>query len=479
MRDPSEPSANVLSQPSRSRSSGSGPSGCPLRIPSRSAASSCSGADARRARGAPARRPPRAPGTPRSAPLRPCCSDRPPGSWTATTPSASEVVDERPHAPPASASTVGRGIRPATSRAATSCRTPVGRAVLVAPDHAARRDRASTRPPRPSASAAWLATQRVVVVRPQRDPPARARRARGRRRSASGRGASGSQPAPSIQRVAAPAAAPRPPRGPARRAPRSTSAVLELDPRPRERRLDEVQVRVGQPGDRRPRPARASMTPRARARPRRRRRRRVARGDDPPAAIADRLDPARAVVTGEGRDPAPDDEGRARHGGIRASGGVDDGSSSSASAARRGRDRRVGRHRRRVGRAVAGSSARRRRRLAGARSAVPDLEVGLQRDRDRVQAGGLLRARRRLLASPPAAAGRGGRSRGCPRRGSRRATRNSTVALPTKSATGPTMMIGRKLATETSMLRMPNTRPRTSSGMSSWSCVCDGIATNA
>ena len=41
------------------------------------------------------------------------------------------------------------------------------------------------------------------------------------------------------------------------------------------------------------------------------------------------------------------------------------------------------------------------------------------------------------------------------------------------------MMMGRKLETETSMLRTPNTRPRASSGMSSWSCVCDGIATNA
>ena len=59
------------------------------------------------------------------------------------------------------------------------------------------------------------------------------------------------------------------------------------------------------------------------------------------------------------------------------------------------------------------------------------------------------------------------------------ATRNRTVALPNRSATGPTMMIGAKLATETSMLRMPNTRPRASSGISSWSCVCDGIATNA
>ncbi len=40
------------------------------------------------------------------------------------------------------------------------------------------------------------------------------------------------------------------------------------------------------------------------------------------------------------------------------------------------------------------------------------------------------------------------------------------------------MMIGAKLATDTSMLRTPNTRPRTSSGRSSWSCVWDGMATN-
>ena len=55
----------------------------------------------------------------------------------------------------------------------------------------------------------------------------------------------------------------------------------------------------------------------------------------------------------------------------------------------------------------------------------------------------------------------------------------STVVVPTKSDSGPTIRIGRKLATDTSMLRMPNTRPRTSSGRSSWSWVCDGIATKA
>ena len=42
VRDPSDPSAKALSQPRRSRSSGSGPSGSPLRTPATPAASSCS-----------------------------------------------------------------------------------------------------------------------------------------------------------------------------------------------------------------------------------------------------------------------------------------------------------------------------------------------------------------------------------------------------------------------------------------------------
>ena len=57
------------------------------------------------------------------------------------------------------------------------------------------------------------------------------------------------------------------------------------------------------------------------------------------------------------------------------------------------------------------------------------------------------------------------------------ATAMSTAVVPMTSEIGPTMMIGRKLATETSMFRTPKTRPRTSSGRSSWSCVCDGMAT--
>ena len=57
------------------------------------------------------------------------------------------------------------------------------------------------------------------------------------------------------------------------------------------------------------------------------------------------------------------------------------------------------------------------------------------------------------------------------------ATARITTVVPTRSENGPTMMIGRKLAIDTSMFSTPKTRPRTSSGRSSWSCVCDGIAT--
>ena len=54
-----------------------------------------------------------------------------------------------------------------------------------------------------------------------------------------------------------------------------------------------------------------------------------------------------------------------------------------------------------------------------------------------------------------------------------------TVVVPMRSEIVPAMMIGRKLETDTSMFRMPKTRPRTSSGRSSWSWVWDGMATNA
>ena len=54
-----------------------------------------------------------------------------------------------------------------------------------------------------------------------------------------------------------------------------------------------------------------------------------------------------------------------------------------------------------------------------------------------------------------------------------------TAVVPINVEIGPTMRIGRKLATETSIPSTPKTRPRTSSGRSSWSWVCDGIATQA
>ena len=53
-----------------------------------------------------------------------------------------------------------------------------------------------------------------------------------------------------------------------------------------------------------------------------------------------------------------------------------------------------------------------------------------------------------------------------------------TAVVPTSSEIRPTTMIGRKLAIETSIPSTPNTRPRTSSGRSSWSCVWDGMATS-
>ena len=57
------------------------------------------------------------------------------------------------------------------------------------------------------------------------------------------------------------------------------------------------------------------------------------------------------------------------------------------------------------------------------------------------------------------------------------ATTNMTVAVPMRSEIGPTMMIGRKLETDTSMLRTPKTRPRTSVGRSSCNWVWAGMAT--
>ena len=131
---------------------------------------------------------------------------------------------------------------------------------------------------------------------------------------------------------------------------------------------------------------------------------------DAPVGDADRLDPARAVVTGEGRDPAPDDEARVRHGRLRVSGGVDD--RVVVVGLRRGR---------RSGRSTAvGRSTASARVAAGAgrlpgpprraspRPPVPHLEVRLQRrprpGRGRPASSGPSTS----PSSPPAAAGRAG-----------------------------------------------------------------------
>ncbi len=59
------------------------------------------------------------------------------------------------------------------------------------------------------------------------------------------------------------------------------------------------------------------------------------------------------------------------------------------------------------------------------------------------------------------------------------AAKRTTGIVPTTSEIGPTTMIGRKLPTETSMLRIPKTRPRTACGISAWSSVWAGMAMDA
>ncbi len=95
----------------------------------------------------------------------------PPGSWTATTPSATSSSETATMAASRSASAIG-GMWTVTSRVAASCRTPSGFAVGVAPDDAAGRIGVSRSTPAASRPA-WLAQQRVVVVRPQRAATAR------------------------------------------------------------------------------------------------------------------------------------------------------------------------------------------------------------------------------------------------------------------------------------------------------------------
>ena len=176
--------------------------------------------------------------------------------------------------------------------------TPSGRPSAVAPDHAAvrvvgrqtgRRDRGVARP------------QRVVVVRPDRRP------ATGRHRLevVGGRPAAPSVavPAVTLEPRTVRAAARAPPRR-LRQAVVERRRVLEIDLPRGHRRLREVQVRVGQAGDRDL--VRLQADPLGE---------RVGAGleidlrageRDPSVADADRLDPAEPRIAVEGRDPAGD-----------------------------------------------------------------------------------------------------------------------------------------------------------------------------
>ena len=60
-----------------------------------------------------------------------------------------------------------------------------------------------------------------------------------------------------------------------------------------------------------------------------------------------------------------------------------------------------------------------------------------------------------------------------------RARAMTTGIRPKMSAIVPTTTIGSRLPIEMSMFRMPKTRPRTFSSISSWSSVWAGMATNA
>ena len=263
-------------------------------------------------------------------------------------------------------------MRPATSRAAASWRTPVGRAVLVAPDHAAVR--VGRRLPHPARRERRAGSRAARGGRgPRARPAGRGPRAPGRRPSASGRG--GRRPSRRPRST-------RPPSGRCAAAARTHARdqlvdrvrVLELDPAPAP-----APPRRGGGGSRSG-PGRAASSGASSmtrvpgsgrgldvaTRPRR---------HDPPVARSPMASTQPGpVVTGEGRDPAPDDEGRARHGWLRSSGGIDDRvvvGRSRPSRRRLGRRRApTPRHRRRR-RSPSGRRAARPRPRPSGRPAVP------------------------------------------------------------------------------------------------------------
>jgi len=107
------------------------------------------------------------------------------------------------------------------------------------------------------------------------------------------------------------------------------------------------------------------------------------------------------------------------------------------------------------------------------------LGVRLQDDRHRVNRHGRNGAISRRGTAETREAGRALTSDAIPAMPTTPAAASMTIAVPIRSASGPTRMMGRKLAMLTRVLSTPKTRPRMSAGMTSWSCVWDGIATNA
>ena len=238
------------------------------------------------------------------------------------------------------------------------------------------------------------------------------------------------------------------------------------------RRLGEMEMRVGQPGDR-------DLVGRQRDPPGER----IGAGleldlgaseGDPPIPDADRLDPAETGPSGKRRDAPGDQECRAAsptrdRPGRR----VRRPSSSSLSVAAAvvlavsGCGLAVGRG----GLVLAVRCGHRRLVL------VPCGTVRAERRRDRVDrlrvGGGVrLRGLQRTAQNDGRDAGHEHDDRH--RHEDERRPTCWPATRSMRSEIGPTMMIGRKLATDTSMLRIPNTRPRTSSGRSSWSWVCEG-----
>ena len=175
---------------------------------------------------------------------------------------------------------------------------------------------------------------------------------------------------------------------------------------------------------------------------------------DPAGADPDRLDPAEPGSPGQRRDPARD-EGVERH------------------RPRLGAIGRVGW----PGRAVARSPADRSSSSSAPLGSSRSCQVG--RSAPSAAAIGSTVCGSAAYCASEARSGPRTTTDATPDTSTTRATVTRTHVVPTRSEIGPTMMIGRKLATETSMFRTPNTRPRTSSGRSSWSWVCDGMATKA